>query len=120
IPPGQLAIQACVAAGVNITYKILFNQVVAMTGAQDPQGALEVPALTRKLQAEGVKQIIVCAEEPDRYGRPGGVAPGWRRASGASWPCAGSPPSSPPSSARPRRGGCASGAGSRPAPPGSS
>ena len=50
---GQLALQACVAAGVNITYKILYNRVVAMTGAQDAQGALEVPALTRTLHAAG-------------------------------------------------------------------
>jgi indolepyruvate ferredoxin oxidoreductase len=79
---GQLAVQACVAAGVNITYKILFNQVVAMTGAQDAQGALEVPALTRKLHAEGVGKIIVCAEDPGRYGRKAQFAPGtlvWSR-----------------------------------------
>ncbi|MCU1671877.1 MAG: indolepyruvate ferredoxin oxidoreductase family protein [Blastococcus sp.] len=71
---GQLALQACVAAGVNITYKILFNRVVAMTGAQDPQGALDVPALTRKLAAEGVRQVVVCADEPERYGRRAGFA----------------------------------------------
>ncbi|MCW2607380.1 MAG: indolepyruvate ferredoxin oxidoreductase [Frankiales bacterium] len=79
---GQLALQACVAAGVNITYKILFNQVVAMTGAQDAQGGLEVPALTRKLHAEGVGKIIVCAEEPERYGKSAQFAPGvtvWHR-----------------------------------------
>lgn len=79
---GQLAVQACVAAGVNITYKILYNQVVAMTGAQDPQGALDVPALTRKLRAEGVKDIIICAEEPDRYGKRAVFADGtlvWHR-----------------------------------------
>ena len=62
---GQLAVQACVAAGVNITYKLLYNEVVAMTGAQDAEGALTVPELTHKLTAEGVKQIIVCADEPD-------------------------------------------------------
>jgi indolepyruvate ferredoxin oxidoreductase len=79
---GQLAVQACVAAGVNITYKILYNQVVAMTGAQDAEGALQVPELTRKLHAEGVGRIIVCAEEPDRYGRGAKFAPGttvWHR-----------------------------------------
>lgn len=64
---GQLAIQACVAAGVNITYKILYNSAVAMTGAQDAEGALSVPALTHKLAAEGVSKIIVCADEPDRH-----------------------------------------------------
>jgi len=79
---GQLAVQACVAAGVNITYKILYNQVVAMTGAQDAQGALGVPALTRKLHSEGVARIIVCSEEPGSYGRRAGFAPGtvvWHR-----------------------------------------
>ncbi|MER6172481.1 indolepyruvate ferredoxin oxidoreductase family protein [Streptosporangium sp. NPDC001681] len=79
---GQLALQACVAAGVNITYKILYNQVVAMTGAQDPQGALSVPALTRKLHAEGVARIIVCSETPRGYGRRARFAPGtlvWHR-----------------------------------------
>ncbi len=79
---GQLAVQACVAAGVNITYKVLFNQVVAMTGAQHAEGGLGVPELTRKLHAEGVAKIIVCAEEPDRYGRSAQFAPGvtvWHR-----------------------------------------
>jgi indolepyruvate ferredoxin oxidoreductase len=66
---GQLALQACIAAGVNITYKILYNSAVAMTGAQEAQGALDVPTLTRKLHAEGVKRIIVCADDPKRYGR---------------------------------------------------
>ncbi|MBM7368320.1 indolepyruvate ferredoxin oxidoreductase family protein [Gordonia hydrophobica] len=64
---GQLAVQACVAAGVNITYKILFNAAVAMTGAQDAEGGLTVPQLTHKLAAEGVARIIVCAEEPERH-----------------------------------------------------
>jgi indolepyruvate ferredoxin oxidoreductase len=64
---GQLALQACVAAGVNITYKLLYNEVVAMTGAQDAEGALTVAKLTHKLVAEGVKKIIVCADEPHRH-----------------------------------------------------
>jgi indolepyruvate ferredoxin oxidoreductase len=64
---GQLAVQACVAAGVNITYKLLYNEVVAMTGAQDAEGALTVAKLTHKLAAEGVKQIIICADEPHRH-----------------------------------------------------
>ncbi|ANY23870.1 indolepyruvate ferredoxin oxidoreductase family protein [Gordonia terrae] len=64
---GQLAVQACVAAGVNITYKILYNSAVAMTGAQDAEAALTVPQLTHKLAAEGVGTIIVCAEEPERH-----------------------------------------------------
>ncbi|BBH17317.1 pyruvate ferredoxin/flavodoxin oxidoreductase [Nocardioides baekrokdamisoli] len=64
---GQLALQACVAAGVNITYKLLFNEVVAMTGAQDAEGALDVPHLTHKLAAEKVARIIVCSDEPTKY-----------------------------------------------------
>ena len=64
---GQLAVQACVAAGVNITYKLLYNEVVAMTGAQDAEGALSVSKLTHKLAAEGVTQIIICADEPKRH-----------------------------------------------------
>ncbi|MFD4460449.1 indolepyruvate ferredoxin oxidoreductase family protein [Nocardia sp. NPDC058480] len=64
---GQLAIQACVAAGVNITYKLLWNEVVAMTGAQDVEGGLTVAQLTHKLTTEGVRQIIICADEPKRH-----------------------------------------------------
>ena len=48
---GQLAVQACVAAGVNITYKILLNSAVAMTGAQEARPDSRVPELTHKLTA---------------------------------------------------------------------
>src|SRR5579883_3120475 len=65
---GFLAIEACVAAGVNITYKILYNGHVAMTGGQVPAGALPVPQLTRKLEAEGVKKTVVLAEDVTKYG----------------------------------------------------
>lgn len=64
---GQLAVQACIAAGVNITYKILYNAAVAMTGGQDAEAALTVPELTHKLRAEGVAQIIVCSDDPRRH-----------------------------------------------------
>ncbi|MEZ5154107.1 indolepyruvate ferredoxin oxidoreductase family protein [Rhodococcus zopfii] len=64
---GQLAVQACVAAGVNITFKLLHNDVVAMTGAQDAEGALTIPALTHKLTTEGVRRIIICSDEPKRH-----------------------------------------------------
>ncbi|GJF16621.1 indolepyruvate ferredoxin oxidoreductase [Mycolicibacterium cyprinidarum] len=66
---GQLAVQACVAAGVNITYKLLYNEVVAMTGAQHAEGALSVAELTHKLASEGVSQIIICADEPKRHNK---------------------------------------------------
>ncbi|GAA1548895.1 indolepyruvate ferredoxin oxidoreductase family protein [Nocardioides humi] len=71
----QLAVQACIAAGVNITYKVLYNDVVAMTGAQDAEGALSVPQLTRKLHTEGVQRIVVCADDPKRHRRRD-LAPG--------------------------------------------
>ncbi|MGO4429736.1 2-oxoacid ferredoxin oxidoreductase, partial [Streptomyces sp. MCAF7] len=71
----QLAVQACIAAGVNITYKLLYNEVVAMTGAQDAEGALTVPQLTHKLRSEGVKKIVVCADDPGRHRRRD-LAPG--------------------------------------------
>jgi indolepyruvate ferredoxin oxidoreductase len=64
---GQLAVQACVAAGVNITYKILYNSAVAMTGAQDVEAGLTVPELTHKLRADGVTKVIICADEPERH-----------------------------------------------------
>ncbi|HEY2725315.1 MAG TPA: indolepyruvate ferredoxin oxidoreductase family protein [Pseudonocardiaceae bacterium] len=79
---GQLAIQACIAAGVSVTFKLLYNRAVAMTGGQHAEGGLEVPALTRKLAAEGVARIIICADEPHRYGRRPDLAPGvvlWHR-----------------------------------------
>ncbi len=66
---GQLAIQACVAAGVNITYKLLWNEVVAMTGAQDVAGGLTVAQLTHKLTTEGVRKVIICADEPKRHSK---------------------------------------------------
>ncbi|MQA13342.1 MAG: indolepyruvate ferredoxin oxidoreductase family protein [Pseudonocardiaceae bacterium] len=79
---GQLSIQACIAAGINITFKLLYNRAVAMTGGQDAEGGLEVPELTRKLAAEGVARIIICADEPHRHGRRPNLAPGtdlWHR-----------------------------------------
>lgn len=65
----QLAVQACVAAGVNITFKLLHNDVVAMTGAQKPQGEVSVEKLTHTLMNQGVKAVIICADEPKKYRR---------------------------------------------------
>src|SRR5262249_48307778 len=64
---GYLAIEACVAAKVNITYKILYNGHVAMTGGQAATGALPIPELTRKLEAEGVRRTVVLAEDVEKY-----------------------------------------------------
>jgi indolepyruvate ferredoxin oxidoreductase len=66
---GTLAIRASVAAGANVTFKILYNAAVAMTGGQDVTGLLDVPSLTRALEAEGVRKTVVCAEDPKHYGR---------------------------------------------------
>lgn len=73
---GILAVRASVAAGTDITFKILYNAAVAMTGGQEVTGLQDVPALTRALQAEGVREIVVCAEDPGRYGRRARWAPG--------------------------------------------
>jgi indolepyruvate ferredoxin oxidoreductase len=64
---GSLAVQALIASGLNITYKILYNGHVAMTGGQAAQGALTIPQLTKKLEAEGVRKTIVLAEDVERW-----------------------------------------------------
>ena len=64
---GSVAVQALIASGLNITYKILYNGHVAMTGGQAAQGALPIPQLTRKLESEGVRKTIILAEEPGKY-----------------------------------------------------
>jgi indolepyruvate ferredoxin oxidoreductase len=64
---GSLAVQALIASGLNITYKILYNGHVAMTGGQAAQGALTIPQLTKKLEAEGVRKIVVLAEDVERW-----------------------------------------------------
>lgn len=73
---GVLAIRAAVAAKVNITYKLLFNDAVAMTGGQPLDGGLTVPVLTRQLAAEGVGPIVVVSDEPEKYPPSAGFASG--------------------------------------------
>ncbi len=79
---GSLAIRQAIAAGTNVTYKILYNSAVAMTGGQDAAGAMPVPDLTRMLEAEGAKRILVMTDEPDKYGADARWAQGvevWHR-----------------------------------------
>ena len=73
---GIMAIRAAVSAKVNITYKILFNDAVAMTGGQHVDGVLTVPQLTRQLAAEDVVAIAVVTDEPEKYEGETGFAPG--------------------------------------------
>jgi indolepyruvate ferredoxin oxidoreductase len=73
---GILAIRAAVAAGVNMTYKVLFNDAVAMTGGQPIDGGLTVPVVTQQLAAEGVRQIVVVTDDTEKYPMAAGFASG--------------------------------------------
>jgi indolepyruvate ferredoxin oxidoreductase len=68
---GQLAVQAAVAAGVNITYKLLLNGAVAMTGGQHPEGQIGVAAIARTLFDHGVAEILVTTDDPGRLASAG-------------------------------------------------
>jgi indolepyruvate ferredoxin oxidoreductase len=71
---GLTAIRAAAAAGVNITYKILYNDAVAMTGGQPVEGGPTVSAIARQVMAEGARRVVVLTDEPSRY-RAGGALP---------------------------------------------
>lgn len=64
---GFLAIRAAIAAGANITYKLLFNDAVAMTGGQPTEGSLSVQQVVEELAAEGVCRIVVVTDEPSNH-----------------------------------------------------
>jgi len=64
---GYMAIRQAVAAHTNITYKILFNDAVAMTGGQPVDGSISVPAIASQVRAEGVQRIAVVSDEPEKY-----------------------------------------------------
>ncbi len=71
---GSLAIRAAIHAGVNVTYKILFNDAVAMTGGQHNDGNITVPQIANEMAAEGAKRVVVVTDEP------------WKYPSGIKWP----------------------------------
>jgi indolepyruvate ferredoxin oxidoreductase len=64
-----LAVRAAVAAEVNVTFKLLFNGVVAMTGGQQAPGQQDVPTVAAALELEGVRRIIVVSDDPKRFPR---------------------------------------------------
>ena len=79
---GSLAVRQAVAAGTNVTYKILYNAAVAMTGGQDVDGGMTVPELSRSLDAEGVSKVMVLTHDTEKYGEDAHFAEGtevWHR-----------------------------------------
>jgi indolepyruvate ferredoxin oxidoreductase len=74
---GSLAIRQAIAAGANITYKILYNDAVAMTGGQPVDGLIGVERIARQVEAEGVRRLAVVSDEPEKYrGRESLFPPG--------------------------------------------
>jgi indolepyruvate ferredoxin oxidoreductase len=73
---GLLAIRQAVAAQVSITYKILYNDAVAMTGGQPVDGELTVSMITRQLAAEGVQKMVVVTDDTEKYATVTDLAPG--------------------------------------------
>ena len=70
---GSLALRAAVASGVNVTYKILYNDAVAMTGGQALDGGATVGQIAAQVLGEGVKKLVVVTDEPHKY--PSGFLP---------------------------------------------
>ncbi|MTI15333.1 indolepyruvate ferredoxin oxidoreductase family protein [Sansalvadorimonas verongulae] len=64
---GLLAIRAAIAANINITYKVLYNDAVAMTGGQPVDGELSVQQMSHQLYGEGIRHIAVVSNEPNKY-----------------------------------------------------
>ncbi|MEG3126124.1 indolepyruvate ferredoxin oxidoreductase family protein [Sphingomonas sp. GB1N7] len=64
---GLLAIRAAAASGVNATYKILYNDAVAMTGGQENDAHLTVQRIAMSVKAEGAKRVVVLSERPERF-----------------------------------------------------
>src|SRR3984957_4597269 len=64
---GLLALRAAAAAGVNITYKILYNDAVAMTGGQPAEGGFTVSQIAHQVWAEGPKRVAIVSDDPDKY-----------------------------------------------------
>jgi indolepyruvate ferredoxin oxidoreductase len=73
---GSLAIRGSIAMKSHVTYKLLYNDAVAMTGGQHPETGFSVAQITRQLAAEGVAKVAVVAEDPSRYERVTDLAPG--------------------------------------------
>ena len=72
---GYLAIRQAIAAKANITYKILYNDAVAMTGGQPVDGQTSVPQIARQVEAEGVKRLVVVSDEIGKYDGHHGLFP---------------------------------------------
>ncbi len=64
---GSLALRQAIASDSHVTYKILYNRAVAMTGAQDPDGGLDLPELTKYLKSQGVKKTIITTDDTSAY-----------------------------------------------------
>ena len=73
---GSLAIRAAIAAKANITYKLLFNDAVAMTGGQKAESGFTPAQITRQLASEGVTKTVIVVDELERYAEVKDLAPG--------------------------------------------